>query len=30
MRFFVVHAHVDCLYTDWVYCIVRIAVPIFL
>lgn len=27
--FFVVHAHVDCLYTDWVYCIVRIAVPIF-
>lgn len=27
--FFVVHAHVDCLYTDWVYSIVHIAVPIF-
>lgn len=27
--FFVVHIHVDCLYTDWVYSIVHIAVPIF-
>lgn len=27
--FFVVHAHVDCLYTDWVFSIVRIAVPVF-
>lgn len=27
--FFVVHIHVDCLYSECIYSIVRIAVPVF-
>lgn len=27
--FFVVHIHIECLYSNWIYSIIRIAVPIF-